>query len=164
MEFVDFVLENTPTKGKFRVSERQAGKTMAKTKTKKGRTTTVNYPAGDFLIRLKNSALAGNKEFNVAATKLILAICKTLVKMGIIEDFKNSDGNITVKLAFKSKKPVILDARLVSKPGLRVYKGADELSKIKKPSALLVSTPKGIMSSKEAIKQRLGGEVIAEIW
>lgn len=136
---------------------------MAKTKIKNNNSTT-NFPVGDFLIRLKNSAMAGNKEFNASGTKLILAICKALVKMGILEDFKNSDGTLTVKLAFKNKKPVILNARLVSKPGLRIYMGADELSEIRKPSVLLVSTPKGIMSSKEAVKQGLGGEIIVEIW
>lgn len=136
---------------------------MAKTKTKIKRSF-LNFPAGDFLIRLKNAAMAGNKEFEVHETKLIVSICKALAKMGVIEDYKDTDGNLIVKLAFKHKEPVLLDARLVSKPGLRIYKGVDELSKIRKPSILLLSTPKGIMSSKEAIKEGLGGEVIAEIW
>ena len=136
---------------------------MAKTKTKMKRSA-LNFPAGDFLIRLKNSALVNNKEFEVQETKLITSLCKALVKIGVIEDFKEADGKITVKLTFKSKKPVLMNVRLVSKPGLRIYKGADELSEIRGPSIFLISTPKGIMSSKEAIKQRLGGEVIAEIW
>ena len=126
--------------------------------------TTTNYPVGDFVIRLKNAALAGNKEFGVAETKLIVASCKALVKIGVLEGFKTDNGKLVVKLAFKSKKPVILGARLISKPGLRIYKKVDELIKIKGPSTFLISTPKGIISSKEAIKQRAGGEVIAEIW
>lgn len=134
---------------------------MTKTKLRKS---TLNFPAGDFLIRLKNSAMAGNKEFNVQETKLVSSLCKVLTKIGIVEDFKNTDGNLVVKLAFKNKEAVLLDARLISKPGLRIYKGADELAEKRGPSIFLVSTPKGIMSSKEAIKQRLGGEVIAEIW
>lgn len=138
---------------------------MAKTIRKpKPKSPVVNYPIGDFIIRLKNAVLARNKELEVAETKLISASCKALVKMGVIEDFKKSDGNLVVKLVFKSKKPIILGIKLISKPGLRVYKGADELSKIKGPSVFLVSTPKGMLSSREAIKQRVGGEVIAEIW
>lgn len=136
---------------------------MEKVKIKR-RKTTLNYPVGDFLVRLKNAALAGNKEFVGVETKLILSISKALVKMGIIEDFKSGDGVVTVKLAFKNKQPVILNVRLISKPGLRIYKGADELSEVRGPSVFLISTPKGIMSSKEAIKQRIGGEVVAEIW
>ncbi len=56
-----------------------------------------------------------------------------------------------------------MDIKLISKPGLRIYKSVDELEKIKRPTIFLVSTPKGILSSKKAIKQRIGGEILAEI-
>lgn len=116
------------------------------------------------MIRLKNAALAGNKEFEIDKTQLIKSACSALEKMGFLENFKEKDGRLRVSLSFKNKKPVILGLKLVSKPGLRIYKGADELAKIRKPSILLISTPKGLLSSYEAIKQRVGGEVIAEIW
>jgi small subunit ribosomal protein S8 len=73
------------------------------------------------------------------------------------------DGQLTAFISYRKKQPLIMDVRLVSKPGLRVYKKADELEKIKKPTILIVSTPKGVMSSREAIKKRLGGEVIVEM-
>ena len=133
-------------------------------KYKKNRNTTINYPVGDFIIRLKNAALAGNKEFEAAETSLVLNTCKALKKMGFVEDFKEKDGKLTVSLVFKSKKPLIFGAKLLSNPGLRIYKGADELAKVKGPSVFLISTPKGLLASYEAIKQRVGGEVIAEIW
>lgn len=131
--------------------------------TQKIKRVSVNYPVGDFIIRLKNAALADNKDFEVDKTRLILETCKALKKMGFVEDFKEKDGILTVSLVFKNKKPLIIDAKLISKPGLRIYKGADELAEVRGPSIFLISTPKGLLSSREAIKQRVGGEVIAEI-
>ena len=57
-----------------------------------------------------------------------------------------------------------MNIKLISKPGLRIYLGADEIAKKKSPSIYLVSTPKGVISSLQAVKERVGGEVIAEIW
>lgn len=126
--------------------------------------TNINYSIGDFLIRIKNTALANRKEMEVDNTKLIENVAKVLVKEGILTEVKKKDGKLTVKLAYRKKEPIIIDLRLVSKPGLRIYMGADELSAIRKPSFLILSTPKGIITSREAIKQRIGGEVIVEIW
>jgi len=133
-----------------------------------------NYSVGDFLIRVKNTAMAGNKSMEYKAEKQIVAIAEALKKYGILDEVKKATGpeglrpggtkKIIVSLAFKSKKPVLMDLRLVSKPGLRVYKGADEIAERRGPSTYLVSTPKGIVTSKFAIKERVGGEVIAEIW
>lgn len=150
MDFADFALGNMPKKAKSLELERPVGNMT-------------NYPIGDFLIRLKNAALAGNKEFESGKTKLIEETCVTLKKMGFLDDFKEKSGKLTISLTFKSKKPLILDLKLISKPGLRIYKGVDELSKIKGPSVFLISTPKGLLSSRDAIKQRVGGEVIAKI-
>jgi len=124
----------------------------------------INYPVGDYLIRLKNAALSGKHEVSVSKTKLIETISDVLKKEGLIDEAKVKSGILTSRLTFRSKRPVLIDLRLVSKPGMRVYKSVDELEKIKSPSFLILSTPKGIMSSKEAIKKRLGGEVIVEIW
>jgi len=126
--------------------------------------TNINYSIGDFLIRIKNTALARRKEMKVDNTKLIENVAKVLKKEGILTEVKKKDGKLVVKLAYRKKEPILIDLRLVSKPGLRIYMGADELSAIRKPSFLVLSTPKGIMTSREAIKQRIGGEVIVEIW
>jgi small subunit ribosomal protein S8 len=87
-----------------------------------------------------------------------------LKKEGILTEVKKKDGTLMVKLAYRKKEPILMNLKLVSKPGLRIYMGADELSAIRKPSFLVLSTPKGIMTSFEAIKKRIGGEVIVEIW
>ncbi len=123
-----------------------------------------NYSTGDFLIRIKNAALAGNKEVVVKSNTKLVAVSEALKKMGFLDTVKNEKGMLTVTLTFKSKKPRLMNLKLVSKPGLRVYMGVDELTSHKSPSVLLVSTPKGVMASLKAIKERTGGEVLAEIW
>lgn len=124
---------------------------------------TTNYPVGDFLVQIKNAAMAGKREIVVRNTKLIKEVAGALKELGYLESTKEEDGALTVTLTYKKREPVILDVVLVSKPGLRVYWGADELESIKKPSYFIISTNKGIMTSKKAIKERVGGEVIAEV-
>lgn len=123
-----------------------------------------NYPIGDFLIKIKNAALARNRKIETASTKLVKSVAKVMEKEGILEEVKEEKGSLQATLAYRKKEPFILDLKLVSSPGLRVYKGVDELEKKKGPSTYIVSTPKGVMSSREAIKNRVGGEVIVEIW
>ncbi len=123
-----------------------------------------NYSVGDFLIRVKNAALASHKELLVGYTNEVYELAKALKEMGFLEEVKKEEGKIEVQIAFRKKEPVILGLKLISKPGLRIYMGVKEIEKIRKPSTLLVSTPKGILTSKEAVKRRLGGEVIAEVW
>lgn len=122
-----------------------------------------NYPIGDFLIRIKNSALANNKEVEVSASKFIKEVAKCLKEEGFLEKIEEKKDKIKVFLAYSHKKPVVMDIKLVSRPGLRIYKSSDDLAKVKRPTIFIVSTPKGVISSKKAIKQRVGGEVLAEI-
>jgi len=127
--------------------------------------TVTNYRAGDFLIRVKNACLAGRSELSVQSTKLVHAIAKCLEKEGYLNDVKLEKGLLTVKIAMSHKKPVLMDLRLISKPGLRIYSNVDEIKSRKAASSILIlSTPKGIMSNKNAVKENIGGEVLAEIW
>lgn len=124
-----------------------------------------NYRAGDFLIRIKNSAMARRSELSLTNTKFIHALALSLKEEGFLNDVKLTEGILTVQLAQSHKLPLLMDLRLVSKPGLRVYKSVSELKKRKVGSSILIlSTPSGIMSGKKAIKNNLGGEVIVEIW
>jgi small subunit ribosomal protein S8 len=123
----------------------------------------LNYPIGDFLIKLKNAAMAKNKSFEARSTKQIMAVAEALKKQGYLDGVKKEKTKTTFLLAFRHKRPYLTDLKLVSKPGLRIYTDVWELSKRRKPSILLISTPKGIVSSKEAIKLGVGGEVIVEI-
>lgn len=158
--FAGFVLENMLSKGKYPELERHHGKRSLPRKNM----VTTNYSVGDFLIRVKNVAMAKNKEVTIKPNKEILAVAEALKKMGFVDEIKKEKDSITVALTFKDKKPRLMDLKLISKPGLRIYMGVDELEKKKSPSVFLVSTPKGMMSSLKAIKDRVGGEVLAEIW
>jgi small subunit ribosomal protein S8 len=124
--------------------------------------TTTNYPLGDFLIRIKNQVLAKGTEVRVAKTNMVLAVAEALKTLGFIREITEENGEVVVLLSYRRKEPVLMNVHLISKPGLRVYMSADELSKKKGPTIYLVSTPKGIKDSKTAVKERLGGEVIAE--
>jgi small subunit ribosomal protein S8 len=123
-----------------------------------------NYPIGDFLIRLKNAAKVSKGELTVKKTKYILSMAQALKKEGYIRSVDIVGDNLEIKLAFKSKMPILTDLKIVSKPGLRVYMSVDEIQKQKGPFLLMVSTPIGIISSREALKKNIGGEVIAKIW
>ena len=122
-----------------------------------------NYPVGDFLIKLKNASMAGNKEVKVVTSNKILAIAEALKKLGFLDSVKKEKEEITVGLTFKNKKPLLMDVKLVSKPGLRIYMGAAEIEKKKGPSIFLLTSPNGIISSLQAVKMNQGGEVIAEL-
>jgi small subunit ribosomal protein S8 len=123
-----------------------------------------NYPLGDFLIQVKNAAMAKNAEVAVGSTKLIKAVAEKLKKLEYLSEVYEKEGRIIVHLAFRKKQPVLMDLKLVSKPGLRVYMSADDLEKKRGPSILVLSTPKGIKSHMEAIKMRVGGEVLVKVW
>ncbi|HTK03354.1 MAG TPA: 30S ribosomal protein S8 [Alphaproteobacteria bacterium] len=122
-----------------------------------------NYPVGEFLISLKNASMAKNKVVTIKPNKEIVAIAEALKKLGYLDEVKKDKDMLNVSLAFKFKKPVLMNLKLVSKPGLRIYMGVDEIQKRKGPSTYLISSPKGIISTRDAVKNRTGGEVIAEI-
>lgn len=122
-----------------------------------------NYPVGDFLIRLKNAGLARQRIVEVPFTKLVRDVAKILEREGYLDEVSVKGGAVLARLKYKKKEPVLLNIHLVSRPGLRVYMGVDALAKKKGPSIFVVSTPQGIVMSKDAIKKRVGGEVIAEI-
>lgn len=142
-----------PIKVRSLVLERQAGNLNM-----------INYPIGDFLIQIKNAANADKKEFEVDSTNLIKDTAQTLKSAGYLEEVSEKGGVLSIRLAYKKKEPVLMNIKLVSKPGLRIYMNVDDIEKIKGPFTLLISTPKGVVTSKRAIKERIGGEVIAKIW
>lgn len=124
----------------------------------------VNYTIGDFLIRLKNASMAGKKEVVMPKSKLVVSLAELLKSKGYIRDIDVGEKEVLVSLAYHKKQPVLADVKVLSKPGLRVYKKARELKQKKGVSWFIVSTSKGLMSSAEAAEKSLGGEVIAEIW
>jgi small subunit ribosomal protein S8 len=122
-------------------------------------------PIADFLTRIRNGQTSGKTEVNVPASKVKLAIAQVLKDEGYIEDFaaNANDGKPTlaVQLKYFQGRPVIDRLERVSRPGLRVYKGKDELPSILGGLGIaIVSTSQGVMSDRQARAAGHGGEVI----
>jgi small subunit ribosomal protein S8 len=112
---------------------------------------------------LKNAALAGRKTVRANKTKMVKSVAEVLKRLGFISEIKETDGYLEISLAYKNKSPILTDIKLVSKPGLRVYWDFKKIKDFRSRYVLIISTPKGIMSSKEALKEGLGGEVVAQV-
>jgi len=122
-------------------------------------------PIADFLTRIRNGQSSGKPEVNMPASKVKLAIAQVLKDEGYIEDFsaKTEDGKATmaVQLKYYQGRPVIDRLERISRPGLRVYKGKDELPSILGGLGVaIVSTSKGVMTDRQARASGHGGEVI----
>ena len=118
---------------------------------------------------MKNASLAGKESISVPASKLKNAILECLKKEGYVSKFskKNKKGQpiFEVDLIYTDKKPRITDVDRVSKQSRRVYFGMKDIHSVRNGTGLLVlSTPKGIMSGKQARKEQVGGEVLFKIW
>jgi small subunit ribosomal protein S8 len=128
----------------------------------------VNDPIGDMLIRIKNGYLARKDVVEVPYSKMKEEIAKILVKEGYLKKFKIENLKFKIlklELKYEGKKPVIEGIKRISKPGVRIYAKAKEIPRVKYGFGItIVSTPKGIMTDRQARKENLGGEVICQIW
>ena len=115
------------------------------------------------MIRVKNASMAKNKEVVFSSNNQVLRVAEALKKLGFLDTVLKEKEGLKMTLAFKNKKPVLMDVKLISKPGRRVYVTVKEIDAKKGPSIFLVSTHKGIISSLQAVKLGVGGEMIAEI-
>ncbi len=124
----------------------------------------------DMLTRIRNANGMRYQEVSVPASNLKLSLAKILKDEGFIEDYKVRNDktvkSLVLTLKYTNKKErVITGLKRISKPGLRVYSGANEVPKVLNGFGIaIISTSKGIMTDKEARKQSLGGEVMAYIW
>ncbi|MDO8498968.1 MAG: 30S ribosomal protein S8 [bacterium] len=127
---------------------------------------------GDLLIRIKNAYMASRKETVAPYSKLSLAICQLLVKEGYLEKCEAKERQIKIFLKYENDKtkttgkaPALTDVKRVSKPGRRVYQGNKLLPRVYNGLGIaIISTPKGVMSDKQARKEKVGGEVMAFVW
>ncbi len=123
-------------------------------------------PIADMLTRIRNGQQAGKASVRLPASKKKMAIARVLKDEGYIADVSlvEQDGKPTMEITLKyhQGQPVIEMIKRVSRPGLRVYKGKEELPKVRGGLGIaIVSTSKGLMTDREARKQGHGGEVIA---
>ena len=131
----------------------------------------ITDPIADMLTRIRNANNAKHDTVDVPASNMKKAIAQILLDEGYIKNFQIiNDGTqgvirITLKYLQPGKEKVISGLRRVSKPGLRVYAGAEELPKVLRGLGIaIVSTSKGVMTDKKARQAHVGGEVLAFIW
>jgi small subunit ribosomal protein S8 len=122
-------------------------------------------PIADLLTRIRNAQQARKQEVTMAASKVKMAVVRVLKDEGYVNDFRvENDGGkslLTVALKYFEGKPVIDRLERVSRPGLRIYRGKDELPKVLGGmGTVIVSTPKGVMTDKQARSIGQGGEVL----
>lgn len=119
----------------------------------------------DALIRIKNGYLVGKQSVSLKFSKLIFKLMKLLQDEGYLQGVETKGKEIIVSLKYNVRKPAITDLKRVSKPSLRIYKGAANLPSVLNGLGIaIISTPKGLMTDKKARKLKVGGEVLALVW
>ena len=129
----------------------------------------ITDPIADMLTRIRNANNAKHDTVDVPASNMKKSIAQILLDEGYIKSFQIVDdgtqGVIHITLKYNGKDKVISGLRRVSKPGLRVYVGADELPRVLRGLGIaIVSTSKGVMTDKAARAAHVGGEVLAFVW
>ena len=128
-------------------------------------------PITDMLTRIRNANTSKHDTVDVPASKMKLAIADILVKEGyvakydLVEDGTAKNIRITLKYGKDKNEKIICGLKRISKPGLRVYAGKDELPRVLGGLGIaIISTNQGVMTDKEARKLNVGGEVLAFVW
>ena len=129
----------------------------------------ITDPIADMLTRIRNANSARHDTVDVPASNMKKSIAQILLDEGYIKSYQIVDdgtqGVIHITLKYNGKDKVITGLRRVSKPGLRVYVGADELPRVLRGLGIaIISTSKGIMTDKKAREAHVGGEVLAFVW
>lgn len=130
----------------------------------------ITDPIADMLTRIRNAGSARHETVDIPNSKMKKAVAEILLEEGYIKSFQLIDdgtqGIIRVTLKYlPGKEKAIQGLRRVSKPGLRVYAGAEELPQVLRGLGIaIISTSKGIMTDKKARAQHVGGEVLAFVW
>jgi small subunit ribosomal protein S8 len=127
-------------------------------------------PIADMLTRVRNGLQAGKVTVDIPNSSVKVAICQVLKEQGYIQDFMvvetPAPGIIRVTLKYLSyRQPVLQGIKRVSKPSLRVYVRHNEMRQVRSGLGVsIVSTSKGVMTGKRAHQEKLGGEVLCEVW
>ena len=127
-------------------------------------------PVADFLTRVRNSIRARHQKLDVPASKLKAEIARILKDEGYIANFKSTeeDGRKVLRVYLKygpNNEAVIRDLKRVSRPGCRVYLGRDEIRRVQGGLGIsIMTTPKGVMTGRQARREGAGGEILCEVW
>ena len=132
---------------------------------------TMSDPIADMLTRIRNANTAKHEKVNVPASKMKISIAEILLKEGYIKSYEVVDAGpakdivITLKYGKDKNEKILTGLKRISKPGLRVYANSEELPKVLGGlGTAIISTNKGVITDKEARKQKVGGEVLCFIW
>lgn len=122
-------------------------------------------PIADMLVRIRNAQLVGHTEVSMPASKLKSAIAQVLKDEGYIEDFalraEGAKKELRIGLKYYAGRPVIERLERVSKPGLRVYRGRDDIPRVMNGLGVaILSTSRGVMTDRKARADGVGGEVL----
>ncbi len=132
---------------------------------------TMNDPIADMLTRIRNANTAKHDTVDVPSSKMKLAIAQILLDEGyikafdVVEDVSFNTIHITLKYGADKNEKIITGLKRISKPGLRIYAGKDELPKVLGGLGIaIISTNQGVVTDKEARRLQVGGEVLAFVW
>lgn len=126
-------------------------------------------PIADLLTRIRNAALVGKTEVRVPTSKLKKIVAEQLVKNHYLADVKLEDGKprgtLVITINNNGESAAFTELARISKPGRRVYVSSADIPKVKQGRGIvLVSTSKGVMTGAEAVKSKLGGEVLLKVY
>ena len=129
----------------------------------------ITDPIADMLTRIRNASSAKHATVDIPASNMKKAIAEILLQEGYIKNYQlvndGVQGVIKVTLKYNGNEKALVGLRRVSKPGLRVYAGADELPYVLRGLGIaIISTSKGVMTDKKARAANVGGEVLAFVW
>ena len=127
-------------------------------------------PIGDMLTRIRNGGTSANKkDITMPASKLKLALANVLKREGYITDFREEgDGvkkQLAVTLKYKNKTSVIEGIERISRPSCRIYCGSEDIPLVRDGFGIVIlSTPKGVLSGRDAKAEKVGGEILCKVW
>ncbi len=125
-------------------------------------------PIADLLTRIRNGQMAEHSTVSMPSSKLKVSVCRVLEKEGFIRGYAVEEGvkpELTVELKYHEGTAVIEKIARVSRPGLRIYKRREQLPKVNGGLGIsIISTPKGVMTDREARKAGVGGEVLCMVF
>lgn len=127
-------------------------------------------PVADFLTRIRNSMRSHHQKLDVPASRLKSEIARILKEEGYIANFKPTEeaGRKVIRVYLKygpNNEAVIRDLKRVSRPGCRVYLGRDEIRRVQGGLGIsIMTTPKGVMTGRQARREGVGGEILCEVW
>lgn len=126
---------------------------------------------GDYLTRIRNAQMRRKAEVRIPASKILIEISKILKGEGFITDYKiekikDSRDEVVIQLRYDKKGDIFIRGiKRVSKPGVRIYSGYRSISKVKAGQGItILTTSKGLLTGKKAIEEKVGGEVLCQIW